>query len=527
VLRFDDLLAARLIHQQRPALRTVLAEGLRALDAHQGKVGFRTLLGDLLKQGALHRQDAERIHGQVEQYKRGRALGIYAQLLSQQGGVERAVVDAAVAALGEAVDSVALGRALVEAGNLSGESADRLRFLAKRAYDLDQARHIEAYRGRTDAEVAATLVGEAPLAPPGPPSDTGIARALEEERVPTGVFRSELVLPSEAETTRILDRAALDLSRANLAPRFPIPDWIDTTDPMVGVVVGPFRIVGKVGAGAMATVYLASDEEATCPVALKLLPPAADDERKARFKREILANGFFNHEGVIDIYDAGTTEQGFHYLAMEFFDGTDLEGVLKTEGSISLRQSLAITTQILQALDVAHQAGIVHRDIKPSNILVAPDGATAKLMDFGIALIQDLGEFKDKVFESDAGGVTGTPQYLAPEQAFRDPVSPATDLYSLGIVLFEMLAGRLPFRSETISGWLSCHMVEQPLSLAAAAPDGSFPPGLQELVDAMLVKSPRDRIQSAREVLDRLGAVQASLSADRRSRLFGKVRRGF
>ncbi len=532
MIRFDDLLAARVVHEQRPELRGALASGLRELDEHKSEKGFRSLLGDLLKRGHLSREQAEYAYGLVERYKRGRAVGLYAHLLIEQGGLPRERVEATVRSLGDGADSAGLGRALVDQGQLDEETEGRLRYMAKRAWDLDQQRHLESYRGRSAAESAATMVGAqtpayAPDAAQGPQSDTGIAEALEREKIPSGVFRMELVLPTAAEATSILDRAALDLTRA-AAPHFPIPDWIDTTDAMVDVVLGRYRILGKVGAGAMATVYLADHpDHPDRPVALKVLPPAASEERKQRFKREILANGFFSHENAIDVYDAGVSDGGFHYLAMEFFDGTDLEGVLKTEGSVSLRQSLSIVRQVLQALEVAHAAGIVHRDIKPSNILVSPGATTAKLMDFGIALIKDLGEFKDKVFESDAGGVTGTPQYLSPEQAFRDPVGPPADLYSVGMVLYEMISGRLPFESYTLSGWISCHMLEAPLPIREAAPQADLPASLQGLFDRLFLKDPKERVQTAREVIEQLDSIFLGLGSGRQSRLFGKVRRGF
>ena len=555
MIRYDDLLAARFIHHQRPELRLELARQLQVLNAAPSQTRIRTLLGDLLRSGHLGREQAEYVDAAVERFKRGRSLGIYALLLTRHG-VPREVVEGALRSLGDRGDVLTLGAALVESSQLEAEAEARLRFQAKVAFDHDQARSLERYQGRNQAERAQTWVGGAPADSGGAASgsatgmgapssdeaaDDAEARTLEmtldatldpptgESAIPSGVFRMELVIPSEAEATGIIDRATLGLAplRAKLAPRFPIPDWIDTTDPMVGEEVGSYRILGKVGAGAMATVYLADSPGHDGPVALKILPASATQERQERFKREILANGFFSHENAVDVYDAGLTAEGTHYLAMEFFDGTDLEAVLETEGSISLRQALSICHQILQALVTAHGAGIVHRDIKPSNILVSPGGSVAKLMDFGIALISDLGEFRAKVFESDAGGVTGTPEYLSPEQAFRDPVGPPADLYALGMVLYRMVAGRLPFHSQTVSGWISCHIIEDPLPVAEAAPEAQFPPELQQLFDRLFVKDPKQRVQTAAEVLEAVDAIALSLSTGRHSRFFGKVRRGF
>jgi serine/threonine protein kinase len=261
------------------------------------------------------------------------------------------------------------------------------------------------------------------------------------------------------------------------------------------------------------------------PIALKMIPPQESRERQARFKREILANGFVQHEGIIDVYDAGVTPTGHHYLAMEFFESEDLEQVLQREGSFSLRQAVKVGKQIGRALEAAHHQGIVHRDVKPANILLSQDGNTAKLSDFGLALIRDLGDFKDKVFESDQGGVTGTPEYVSPEQAMRDPVGPASDLYALGLVIYRMLAARLPFAAKTPNGWIQAHMHQPPLPLQQAVPGGSWPPAMLELLERLLVKDPKKRISTAAEVLERLERVIDGLGATKRR--IGPFRRGF
>lgn len=524
----DDLLAARVVHSQKPDLRHTLAQTLsRLTKAEKPEAGFRTLLGELVRAEVLTHEQAEFAQGIIDRHKRGRALGIYAQLLCDRGRVTLDTAQAVIRSLGDAADCTLLGEKLVGEGHITHELAARLRFQAKLAFDRDQATQLESYQKRVSAERAQTLVG-AQIDQANPADTESLGVALDgEETFPSGVYRNELVLPTSAEATGIIDRASLSLSAEQLAPRFPVPDWITTNDPMVGRLIGGYRILGRVGAGAMATVYLCDHMEREVPIALKLLPPNASEERKARFKREILANGFFSHENVIDIYDAGVDPGGHHYLAMEFFDGTDLDAVLETQGSISLRQGLLIARQILAALHGAHNAGIVHRDLKPSNILVDSAGNLAKLMDFGIALIKDLGDFKDKVFESDAGGVTGTPEYLSPEQAFRDPVGPQADLYSLGMVLYRMLAGRLPFESETVSGWISCHIAEEPLPIDQAAPGAEFPQELIDLFARLFEKDPKQRIQTAAEALEVIDTVFLALGSGRKSRFFGRIRRGF
>ena len=515
-MTLDDLLAARLLHKQRPDLKQRLVDLLDALadEPRRGGLGFRTLLSELVGEAAITREQASFVFLQVQRYQSGRALGVYGELLVKEAGLPRERVEATIRSLGEGGDCARLEQALE--GQLPPETASRLRFQAKHALDLDATEQLDAYRSRRRSEHAQTLVAGETAA-----LDTEVSG----EKIPSGVYRNELVVPSAAEATGILDRASLGFALS--APRFAIPDWVDTSDALTGRTVGGFRILGLVGQGAMAKVYLADSREIEAPVALKLLSPEADGERKARFKREILANSFFNHENVIDVYDAGVADDGYSYLAMEFFDGTDLEQVLESEGTMGLTQSLNLIGQLLDALEVAHSAGIVHRDIKPGNIMVDAAGQRAKLTDFGIALIKDLGDFKDKVFESDAGGITGTPEYLSPEQAFRDPLGPPSDLYALGLVFFRMLAGKLPFYAETVPGWVNVHIAEDPAPLSEVAPGRRWPKRLLSLFERLFIKEPKQRIQSAGEVRAEVDAILEGIGAPPHTRSFRRIRGGF
>ena len=158
----------------------------------------------------------------------------------------------------------------------------------------------------------------------------------------------------------------------------------------------------------MGEVYLCDrQDEPEKPVALKVLPKDADPDAKGRFKREILANSFFSHEGALEVYDAGRDDHGNHYLAMEFFDGRDLEKVLDETCRLPAKEAALLAKQVFETLGASHDAGLVHRDVKPANILLSWDGNTAKLMDYGIAVIEDLSEFKDQVFRSMEGGSPG------------------------------------------------------------------------------------------------------------------------
>jgi serine/threonine-protein kinase len=236
----------------------------------------------------------------------------------------------------------------------------------------------------------------------------------------------------------------------------------------------------------------------------------------------------FSHKGVIDIYDAGELPDGRHFLAMEFFDAEDLEHLLEREKPLAPRHAVALARQVFETLAAAHEAGIVHRDVKPANILVSRDGATARLMDFGIAIIRDLGEFENLVFRTVEGGSTGTPAYMSPEQAAEDQVLAPSDLYSMALVLYECLSGRLPFFSETEHGYVSLHMMEDPLPLAKASPGmASLPKELHTLLEKLFDKTPQNRPSEA-ELLATLEKLEPQLPDKKAApggfwgKLFGK-----
>lgn len=281
------------------------------------------------------------------------------------------------------------------------------------------------------------------------------------------------------------------------------------------------KVLGRDGT---ATVYAGRQVALDRPCALKVLDPevATDKDAVKRFLREAKLAAKLHHENVVALNDVGTdTKSGLHYIALELVDGPSLRRHLAIQGGLPEAEAVRIALGVARALEAAERSRIVHRDVRPGKILLTSRGVP-KLAGLG------LGRLRDLRGQTVVGTRRlGSPLFVAPEIIDGGEVDSRADLYSLGIVLFEMLTGKLPFHSETISGWLSCHMVETPKSLAEAAPNGSYPPGLQDLIDAMLAKNPKERIASAQEVLDRIQAVQAALSSDRHSRFFGKIRRGF
>ncbi|MFL6261849.1 MAG: serine/threonine-protein kinase [Thermoanaerobaculia bacterium] len=274
-----------------------------------------------------------------------------------------------------------------------------------------------------------------------------------------------------------------------------------------GHLVGRYRILRFLGAGAMGEVYLAEDPQIDRKLAIKTVRlagrPQEIEDRKRRLLREARAAGRLLHPNVVTLFDAGEAA-GLLYLAFEFVEGTDLAARLEPEQQrLSLRQVLRVVRQAAEALDYAHGQGIVHRDIKPSNILLDRAGRV-KVTDFGIAKM--AGQSTELTM---AGSVMGSPQYLSPEQIRGEDLDGRSDIFSLGVVLYEMLSGRRPFEGDTITTlvYQILHKDPPPVSELRAVP-----PRVEELLRGMLAKSRDERIPNAGEVARELAAIEAELS---------------
>jgi eukaryotic-like serine/threonine-protein kinase len=254
---------------------------------------------------------------------------------------------------------------------------------------------------------------------------------------------------------------------------------------------GRYRVLRKLGAGGMADVYLAEDEELGRRVAIKILNDrhANDEQFVERFRREAKNAAGLSHPNIVAIYDRGEAE-GTYYIAMEFLDGRSLKELLIARGPMPIDDAIAYTRQILNALRFAHKKGVVHRDIKPHNVMVDPDGRV-KVTDFGIAR---AGASQ----MTEAGAIVGTAQYLSPEQARGAAVDQRSDLYSVGVVLYEMLTGSVPFSGETPVEIAMKHLSDAPRPPSTVRPDIS--PDLDMIVLRALAKDPDDRFQSAEEM---------------------------
>lgn len=252
-----------------------------------------------------------------------------------------------------------------------------------------------------------------------------------------------------------------------------------------------YTILDRIGEGTFAVTYRARDLALDRIVALKILRPqfAADPAFSTRFAREARAAALINHPQVVNVYDYGLRDDG-PFLVLQYIAGRDLKELIRREGPGTPADAVRIGIQILRGLEAIHSAGLVHRDIKPQNILL-DDDLNAYVSDFGIA----LNSAANSLLTSD-GTTLGTPSYMAPEQARGDTITPATDLYAVGVILFEILTGRLPFTGDNPLTVMLAHVQHAPPSLRDVATQ-QIPPALEAVVGRALAKDPRDRFPNA------------------------------
>ncbi len=269
-------------------------------------------------------------------------------------------------------------------------------------------------------------------------------------------------------------------------------------DLLGSVVADRYHILKKLGEGGMGTVYLAEHVKMGRKSALKVMNPGmnTDADAIARFNREASNASRLSHPNICGIYDFGETPDGLIYLAMEYIEGSSLSGLIEKTGSMPPARSGSIIHQTADALQVAHDAGIVHRDLKPDNIMVARnrDGTDlVKVVDFGIAKASS----SDAQKVTKTGLVVGTPEYMSPEQLAGDTLDGRSDIYSLGLVAFNCLTGKLPFPAETATEAMIMRLTDRPRTLAESRPDIVWTDELQRTMDKVLQRDAADRYQSA------------------------------
>jgi eukaryotic-like serine/threonine-protein kinase len=286
-----------------------------------------------------------------------------------------------------------------------------------------------------------------------------------------------------------------------------------------GTRLGPYEVITLIGAGGMGEVWLATELRLGRKVALKLLPAdlTRDPIRIQRFEQEARAASALNHPNVCTIHALDQTSDGQHYIAMEYVEGDTLRQRLATS-RLSVREALDIAIQVAAALSVAHTAGIIHRDIKPENVMLRADGVV-KVLDFGLAKLAPVApegaDTTQMLVQTDAGTVVGTAAYMSPEQARGQQVDARTDIWSLGVMLYEMIAGRSPFSAPSASDVLAAILQNEPAPVARFDPDA--PAEVQRILTKTLRKDRSQRYQSVQDLLLDLQALREELQSHARS----------
>ena len=329
----------------------------------------------------------------------------------------------------------------------------------------------------------------------------------------------EALLAAESEAGRFLNVPALEATAQSLAAQ-QAPD-------LVGKTVGHYGILKQLGAGGMGVVYLATDLRMNRKVALKLLPYYfnGNEQRVRRFQQEAKAVLALNHPNIVTIYEVGEAEK-VNFIATELIEGETLRDRVDRR-PVSVSDALDIALQIANALTAAHQAGIIHRDIKPENIMLRPDGYV-KVLDFGIAKLNEQEAtitITSTVIgaNTNPGALLGTVNYMSPEQAGGSGVDARTDIWSLGVVLYEMLTGLLPFSGETPVARIAAILERQQAPLKQCA--GDAPPELQWIVNKTLRKDREERYQTIRELSSDLRELKQEIDVQTRLNLSGTPQR--
>ena len=426
------------------------------------------------------------------------------------------------------VDLIALDEALTELATTNPQHS-RLSSCAFRCLTIEETAQVLTLSHATTgvlefcASMAATRAGRRNEIP-----EHGAVGALFHEALELAPDkRADFI--AQARTSRPELAAALEsLIAAHEQPHNPIDvpayeaaaDLILETKPAIstGQTIGHYRIIAPIGKGGMGEVYLASDTKLDRKVALKLLPAEFTDhkERLRRFIQEARAASSLNHPNIITIHEIGEAN-GAHFIATEFIDGQTLRHLLAhTRMEFSAIVDLSIQTA--GALEAAHAAGIIHRDIKPENIMLRPDGYV-KVLDFGLAKLTEksnqsktAGSELDTMVKADTrpGTVMGTVNYMSPEQARGQAIDQRTDVFSLGIVLYEMAAGRQPFAAATSVDTLVSILEKDPLPLDEYSP--GVPQEFQRIVNKALRKNREERYQTIKDLLIDLKTLKEELS---------------
>jgi serine/threonine-protein kinase len=285
-------------------------------------------------------------------------------------------------------------------------------------------------------------------------------------------------------------------------------------DPFIGrdILNGSFRILQKIGSGGMGAVYKAIELQNNRMVGVKILHPKLANRKDlvSRFGREARALSQLSHPNTVRVFLYGELEDGALYIIMELLEGKNLNQTVRSEGPFPVGRALPILIQACGALDEAHKAGIIHRDLKPENIFLVQTETLRdfpKLLDFGLAKVGERQMRPGSIVLTQEGMVFGTPEFMSPEQAQGKTLAPSSDVYSLAVILYEVLTGKLPFEAKSAMDYIQMHVTGRPIPLNQRVPGRVFPALLEQIMDRALAKKETDRFASAADFAVAMQAV--------------------
>lgn len=534
MLQANDVMAAKIAVQLGLVGDEDARVVLRALDGAAGQGDF---VNNVARRFQLDPRVVETVRHRAALYAHVRAEAVYLRLLEKELGIGRTSVATLLAQLEGQPHRRRIGDALVRSGRMTQGQDLALEQRALKTIAADDARILDRYRAEDFVGVAKPLIRGSTLAP----SDFKIsvlfrsketqalidqidihalreeARKAAEERggtpaaTPAAKPDGPAPLPMPTPAPPKPERADLEASGAQ-------PASLDGMDQVSKLTrIADYTIVEVLGVGGMGAVFLGQKDGRGEYCAIKvMLNQAAGKTEMGRFRREIDLTRTIDHPNVISILDAGETEAGLTYFVVPALAGKELRALIDaTEGKgLEPRLVVKIYKQVLEGMSAVHAQGVVHRDMKPENIFIRAGGEDeVKIMDFGLAKLADGTETaaQDDCFRSEAGEVVGSPAYIAPESITNDEIDQRTDIYSLGVILFEMLTGKLPLESETAQGYLGQHLICPPLTLSEAQPERRWPPALEDLLARMMAKSREERPATCAEVLEAFKALAVAL----------------
>ena len=275
-------------------------------------------------------------------------------------------------------------------------------------------------------------------------------------------------------------------------------------DPNIGrdLLDGQFQILQKIGSGGMGSVYKAAQPAMNRMVAVKILHPKLTNRKDlvSRFRREARAMSHLTHPNTVKVFLYGDLEDGSLYIVMEYLEGRNLNQMVRKEGPLAIERAIPVLIQVCGALQEAHLQGIIHRDLKPENIFLSTNGGLRdypKVLDFGLAKVTERELRPGSIMLTQEGMVFGTPEFMSPEQAQGKPLDARSDIYSLAVILYEVLTGKLPFDARTPMEYIQMHVTRPPIPIDERVPDRRFPSGFDAVMRKALEKRPEDRYASA------------------------------